>query len=51
VRKYVDGIHPGDPIDKNLCDLPPEELSDVPVARGSLRAKPWVNYASITRSC
>jgi hypothetical protein len=50
VRKYVDGIHPGDPIDKKLCDLPPEELSDVPVARGSLRAKPWVNYASITRS-
>src|SRR6516225_421142 len=30
-------IHPGDPIDKNLYDLPPEELSDVPVVCGSLR--------------
>ena len=23
-------IHPGDPIDKNLYDLPPEELTDIP---------------------
>ena len=30
-------IHPGDPIDKNLYDLPPEELTDVPVVCGSLR--------------
>ena len=30
-------IHPGDPIDKNLYDLPPEELSDVLVVYGSLR--------------
>jgi glutamine synthetase len=30
-------IHPGDPIDKNLYDLPPEELSDIPVVCGSLR--------------
>ncbi len=30
-------IHPGDPIDKNLYDLPPEELKDVPVVCGSLR--------------
>ncbi len=30
-------IHPGDPIDKNLYDLPPEELEDVPTVCGSLR--------------
>ncbi len=30
-------IHPGDPIDKNLYDLPPEELQDVPTVCGSLR--------------
>jgi len=37
----IDGIknktHPGDPIDKNLYDLPPEELKDVPTVSGSLR--------------
>ncbi len=30
-------IHPGDPIDKNLYDLPPEELTGVPTVCGSLR--------------
>ncbi len=30
-------IHPGEPIDKNLYDLPPEELKDVPTVCGSLR--------------
>jgi glutamine synthetase len=30
-------IHPGDPMDKNLYDLPPEELSAVPTVCGSLR--------------
>ena len=30
-------IHPGDPIDKNLYDLPPEELKDVPTVCHSLR--------------
>ena len=30
-------IHPGDPIDKNLYDLPPEELAGVPTVCGSLR--------------
>ena len=30
-------IHPGDPMDKNLYDLPPEELKDVPQVCGSLR--------------
>ena len=30
-------IHPGDPMDKNLYDLPPQELTDVPTVCGSLR--------------
>src|SRR4029077_14625065 len=30
-------IHPGDPIDKNLYDLPPQELAEVPTVCGSLR--------------
>ncbi|NNE83136.1 MAG: type I glutamate--ammonia ligase [Alphaproteobacteria bacterium] len=30
-------IHPGDPMDKDLYDLPPEELSGVPTVCGSLR--------------
>ena len=30
-------IHPGDPIDKNLYDLPPAELEAVPTVCGSLR--------------
>jgi glutamine synthetase len=30
-------IHPGDPMDKNLYDLPPQELVDVPTVCGSLR--------------
>jgi glutamine synthetase len=30
-------IHPGDAMDKNLYDLPPEELKDVPNVAGSLR--------------
>ncbi len=30
-------IHPGDPMDKNLYDLPPDELANVPTVSGSLR--------------
>jgi glutamine synthetase len=30
-------IHPGDPIDKNLYDLPPEELKNIPTVCGSLQ--------------
>src|SRR5476649_203416 len=30
-------IHPGDAMDKNLYDLPPEELKHVPTVSGSLR--------------
>lgn len=30
-------IHPGDPLDKNLYELPPEELAQVPKAPDSLR--------------
>ena len=37
----IDGIenkiHPGDAMDKNLYDLPPEELKDIPTVAGSLR--------------
>jgi glutamine synthetase len=31
-------IHPGDAMDKNLYDLPPEELKDVPTVAPTLRA-------------
>ncbi|HYD19228.1 MAG TPA: type I glutamate--ammonia ligase [Patescibacteria group bacterium] len=30
-------IHPGDAMDKNLYDLPPDELSEIPTVCGSLR--------------
>ncbi len=30
-------IHPGDPMDKNLYDLPPQELVNIPTVCGSLR--------------
>jgi glutamine synthetase len=30
-------IHPGEPLDKDIYDLPPEELAKVPKAPGSLR--------------
>ena len=30
-------IHPGEAMDKNLYDLPPEELAEVPTVAGSLR--------------
>ena len=37
----IDGIqnkiHPGDAMDKNLYDLPAEELKDIPTVCGSLR--------------
>jgi len=37
----IDGIqnkiHPGDPMDKNLYDLPPDELKNIPTVCGSLR--------------
>jgi glutamine synthetase len=37
----IDGIqnkiHPGDPMDKNLYDLPPQELAKIPTVCGSLR--------------
>ena len=30
-------IHPGDAMDKNLYDLPPAELKQIPTVCGSLR--------------
>jgi glutamate--ammonia ligase len=32
----VNKIHPGDAMDKNLYDLPPEELKDIPAVASSL---------------
>jgi len=32
----INKIDPGDPLDKNIYDLPPQELADVPKAPGSL---------------
>jgi len=41
LRSGLDGIenkiHPGDAMDKNLYDLPEEELANVPTVCGSLR--------------
>ena len=41
VMAAMDGIknkiHPGDPMDKDLYDLPPEELKGIPTVCGSLR--------------
>jgi glutamine synthetase len=33
----VNKIHPGEAMDKNLYDLPPAELAEVPTVCGSLR--------------
>lgn len=33
----INRIHPGDPLDKNLYELPPEELASVPQAPDSLK--------------
>mgnify|MGYP001396276247 CR=1 FL=1 len=33
----INKIHPGDPMDKNLYDLPPAELAQIPTVSGSLR--------------
>ncbi len=33
----INRIHPGDPLDKNLYELPPEELAQVPSAPDSLK--------------
>ena len=32
----INKIHPGDPMDKNIYDLPPEVLKDIPTTPGSL---------------
>ena len=36
-RRILNKIHPGDAMDKDLYDLPPEELSQIPTVCGSLR--------------
>ena len=35
--RHPNKIHPGDPMDKDLYDLPPEELKGIPTVCGSLR--------------
>jgi glutamine synthetase len=45
-------IHPGEPIDKNLDDLPPEELKDMPTVCGSLRealGELWADHAFLLK--
>jgi glutamine synthetase len=42
-------IHPGDPMDKNLYDLPPEELKDIPTVCGCC-ATHSPSYSAITPS-
>ncbi|MGL5726327.1 MAG: glutamine synthetase, partial [Plesiomonas sp.] len=32
----INKIHPGDAMDKNLYDLPPEEAAEIPTVAGSL---------------
>ncbi|HIC1043880.1 TPA: glutamine synthetase, partial [Escherichia coli] len=32
----INKIHPGDAMDKNLYDLPPEEAKEIPTVAGSL---------------
>ena len=44
-------IHPGDAMDKNLYDLPPEELKDVPTVCGSLREALEQPRQATTSSC
>jgi hypothetical protein len=44
-------IHPGDPMDKDLYDLPPEELQGVPTVCGSPAARPSARWRAITSSC
>lgn len=38
VDGIINKIDPGDPLDKDIYDLPPEELANVPQTPGSLRA-------------
>ena len=35
-KPFMDGVDPGDPLDKDIYSLPPEELANVPSAPGSL---------------
>jgi glutamine synthetase len=42
-------IHPGDPADKNLYDLPPEEDAKIPTVCSSLD-RPWTTSTRIASS-
>jgi glutamine synthetase len=43
-------IHPGEPSDKDLYDLPPEELAGIPTVCAAC-AKPWRSWRRTTTSC
>jgi hypothetical protein len=43
-------IHPGEPSDKDLYDLPPEELAGIPTVCAAC-AKPWKRWRPTTTSC
>ena len=44
-------IDPGDPIDKNIYDLPPEEAAEIKQVPGSLERQPWRRSRPTTSSC
>ena len=43
-------IQPGEPLDKDIYDLEPEELAKVPKTPGSLEER-WRTWSAITNSC
>ena len=44
-------IEPGEPMDKNMYELPPEELAKVPQVPGQPGAKRWIIWRRTTPSC
>ena len=44
-------IDPGEAMDKNLYDLPAEELADIPTVCGSPCVKRWKHWHLTTTSC
>ena len=43
-------IEPGEPMDKNLYELPPEEHAKIPQVPGSLGRR-WIIWRRTTTSC
>ena len=44
-------IDPGDPVDKNIYDLPPEEAAEIKQVPGSLAGTAWRPWRPTTSSC